>query len=312
MRCNRFRRIISDPPLPLRLNDEIDRKVFRALSDFGAREHQRPRRRVAFVSRARRLLRANVVGLGLKLDNIKSGGRWHERMPTGAQYVRDRWSVRRIEERSQLTSWLNLIECVTWEVISVYRNNNKTFLSLGKPVKRLELLGSNCAQKMLRDIFVKNEIDSELAPKNSWIERSVCNRRCSVCKFKVAGGAGIETFAQEHSILNRCSDESTTVSRGRDREAQQIAGHANPVDECVRGRACARVPISDPRWRQVGDNPWNSLGVRRDKFATIQPWNWNNSTVRLETVRCAVRDIMNDVAERCPRSFWRRCKWVAW
>lgn len=100
MRYNRFLSIISALPPLLPPAIEIDRKVFRALSDFGARKAQRPRRRVAFlVSRARHLLRANVVVLGLELDNIKSGGRWHERMSTGAQYVRDQWSVRRIEER---------------------------------------------------------------------------------------------------------------------------------------------------------------------------------------------------------------------
>jgi len=135
---------------------------------------------------------------------------------------------------------------------------------------------------LCNNIFVKKEIDSELVEEFvAKRKRSVCNRMCSMCKFEVAGGAHIETFTKEYPILNRCTEYDCLARR----TMQQIVVRVNSIDEwLVRASLrtcfdpCIRVP--DSCWRQVGNNSRDSLSVHRDKSATVQPWNWNNNTVR--------------------------------
>lgn len=190
--------------------------------------------------------------------------------------------------------------------VFVYRNNERNL-----PLSTFEIVRYESAKRpvtqvrkggMLGDnIFVKKEIDSELAEEFANGKERLQRKVLYMQIWGRRWSPSIETFTQKHPILN-------WYNRTRLRRGNGYARIIGPLisNSCVWKPTRTRIPISDSHWRQARDNPRDSLDMHRDKSATVQLWNWNNSTVRRdasiliwhETVRRAVKDEINDIRRK--------------
>lgn len=135
------------------------------------------------------------------------------------------------------------------------------------------------------------------------------NTGSSVCKFEVADGV------REHS--RDIQSRNVQLRIAYDRPAFVATTHCDPHEfrwwvtraykgETARARARTfRSPIF--AYVESGGQSRDSLGAHRGKSAAVQPWNWNNGTVRgalRRSIRCGtVRRVARDITDEMSREY---------